>query len=59
MDRVVEDHTPVVITWRNAEAVVLVSMADWNSMEATAHLLSSPRNRKRLESAIRQLEGRH
>ena len=42
MDRVVEDHTPVVITRRNAEAVVLVSLADWNSMEATAHLLSSP-----------------
>ena len=57
MDRVVEDHTPVVITRRNAEAVVLVSLADWNSMEATAHLLSSPRNRRRLKSAIRQLDG--
>jgi antitoxin YefM len=46
MDRVVEDHTPVVITRRNAEAVVLVSLADWNSMEATAHLLSTPTQQK-------------
>jgi antitoxin YefM len=57
MDRVVDGHRPVVVTRRNAEAVVLVSMADWNSMEATAHLLSSPRNRRRLKSAMRQLDG--
>jgi antitoxin YefM len=57
MDRVVDDHTPVVITRRNAEAVVLVSSADWNAIEETAHLLSTPRNRKRVKSAIRQLDG--
>jgi antitoxin YefM len=57
MDGVVVDHTPVVITRKNAEAVVLVSLADWNAMETTTHLLSTPRNRKRLKSAIRQLDG--
>jgi antitoxin YefM len=57
MDRVVEDHTPMVITRHKAEAVVLVSLADWNTMEETAHLLSTARNRKRLKSAIRQLDG--
>ena len=52
MDRVVRDHAPVVITRQKAEAVVMVSLADWNAMEATAHLLSSPANAARLKAAI-------
>ena len=44
MDRVVEDHTPVVITRQKAESVVMVSLADWNAMEETSRLLSSPAN---------------
>jgi antitoxin YefM len=59
MDRVVEDRSPVVITRQKAEAVVMVSLADWNAMEETLHLLSSPANAERLREAIRQLdEGR-
>jgi antitoxin YefM len=59
MDRVVEDRTPVVITRQKAEAVVMVSLADWNAMEETLHLLSSPANAVRLRETIRQLdEGR-
>jgi antitoxin YefM len=57
MDRVIGDHSPVIITRANAEAVVIVSLADWSAMEETTHLLSSPRNAKRLKSAIRQLDG--
>jgi antitoxin YefM len=56
MDRVVEDHSPVVVTREKAEAVVLVSLADWNAMEETAHLLSNPANAGRLRRAISQLE---
>jgi antitoxin YefM len=56
MDRVVEDRSPVVITRQKAEAVVMVSLADWNAMEETLHLLSSPANAERLREAIRQLD---
>ena len=56
MDRVVKDHAPVVITRQKAEAVVLVSLADWNAMEETARLLSSPANAARLADAIAQLD---
>jgi antitoxin YefM len=56
MDRVVEDRTPIVITRQKAEAVVMVSLADWNAMEETMHLLSSPANAERLREAIRQLD---
>jgi antitoxin YefM len=56
MDRVVEDHRPVVITRQKAEAVVMVSLADWNAMEETIYLLSNPSNAQRLREAIRELD---
>jgi antitoxin YefM len=57
MDRVVEDKAPVVVTRRRGESVVMVSLADWNAMEETLHLVSSPANARRLEEAVAQLEG--
>ena len=56
MDRVVEDHAPVVVTRQKAEAVVMVSLSDWRAMEATAHLLSTPANAARLRDAIAELD---
>lgn len=56
MDRVVDDCSPVVVTRQKAEAVVMVSLRDWNSMEETLHLLSNPANAARLREAIQQLE---
>ncbi len=56
MDRVVEDRTPVVVTRKRGEAVVMVSLADWSAMEETLHLVSSPANAQRLAAAISQLE---
>jgi antitoxin YefM len=56
MDRVVEDRAPVVITRQKAEAVVMVSLADWNAMEETLHLLSSATNAGRLRAAIDELD---
>lgn len=55
MDKVVDDRRPVVITRQRAEAVVMVSLADWNAMEETLHLLSSPKNAARLREAIAEL----
>ena len=52
MDRVVEDHAPVIIARAKAESVVMVSLADWHAMEETAYLLSTPNNAKRLRVAI-------
>jgi antitoxin YefM len=56
MDRVIADHTPVVISRQKAESVVMVSLADWNAMEETLHLLSSEANTRRLRDAVRQLD---
>jgi antitoxin YefM len=56
MDRVVADMTEIVVTRQNGEAVVMVSLAEWNSINETLHLLSSPKNAERLLTAIRELE---
>jgi len=56
MDRVVDDHDPVVITRRSGEAVVMVSLSDWQAMEATTYLLSSPANAERLRESIAELD---
>jgi len=55
MDRVIADHTPVVISRQKAESVVMVSLADWNAMEETLHLFSSEVNTRRLRDAVSQL----
>lgn len=56
MDRVVEDKTEVIVTRQKAEAVVMVSLAEWNSISETLHLLSSPKNAARLRRSIEQMD---
>lgn len=55
MDRVVADKTEIIVTRQKAEAVVMVSLSEWNSMVETAHLLSSPANAERLRRSIAQM----
>jgi antitoxin YefM len=56
MDDVCNDHTPTVITRVNGEHVVMLSLADYNSMEETMYLLRSPKNAKRLLESVAQLK---
>jgi antitoxin YefM len=56
MDRVIEDKTEVIVTRQKAEAVVMVSLSEWNSISETLHLLSSPKNAERLRKAIRDMD---
>jgi antitoxin YefM len=55
MQRVCEDRDPVVITRRRDQAVVMMSMEDYASLEETAYLLRSPKNARRLRDAVDQL----
>ena len=55
MDRVVADKTEIIVTRQKAEAVVMVSLSEWNSMVETARLLSSPVNAERLRRSIEQM----
>ncbi len=56
MDAVCEDHAPTVITRQGGESVVIVSLADYESMEETLYLLGSANNARRLLSSIEQVK---
>ncbi|NKB24398.1 MAG: type II toxin-antitoxin system prevent-host-death family antitoxin [Kiritimatiellae bacterium] len=55
MQRVCDDHDPIVVTRRRDQAVVMMSLEDYVSMEETAYLLRSPKNARRLRKAVDQL----
>lgn len=55
MDRVCNDHEPLIITRSGQQSVVMLSLEDYTALEETAYLLRSPANAKRLLAAIDQL----
>jgi antitoxin YefM len=55
MDRVVQDREETVITRTGRESVVMVAQGEWDAIQATLHLLSSPRNAERLRESIAEL----
>ena len=59
MDKVCDDHAPIVITRNREQAVVMMSLADYEALEETAYLLRSPGNARRLMDAIDSLEAGH
>ena len=56
MDKVCDDHAPVIITRKAAKPVVMMSLDDYEALEETAYLLRSPKNARRLLESIVQLE---
>jgi antitoxin YefM len=56
MDRVCNDRDPVIITRNRDQAVVMLSLDDYESLQETAYLLRSPANAKRLFDAIEAAE---
>jgi antitoxin YefM len=55
MNRVCNDHEALIITRNGEQAVVMLSLEDYNALEETAYLLRTPTNAKRLLSAVAQL----
>lgn len=56
MDQVCADHSPVIITRNRDQAVVMLSLEDYEALEETAYLMRSPANAKRLLESIHALE---
>jgi len=54
MDRVIQDHDPLIITRKNNENVVLISVAEYNSLVETNYLLSNEANAEHLKKSIAQ-----
>ncbi len=56
MDEVTDNHSPVIITRQKAEAVVMMSLKDFNSIQETAYLLGNPANAERLRASVANAE---
>lgn len=56
-DRVENDRAELVVTRQNHEALVILPLAELESLRETLHLLGTPANAKRLMESIAQLDG--
>lgn len=56
LDKVNNDHKPMMITRQNGKPAVVMSLEDFQSYEETAYLMASPENAKRLQRSIDEIE---
>jgi len=56
LDKVNDDHKPVLITRQSGKPAVVMSLEDFQSYQETAYLMASPKNAERLNQAIEEIE---
>jgi antitoxin YefM len=56
MDKVFSSRLPLYVTRSKGEDVVVLSKSDYESMQETMYLLSSPKNAERLAKGIQEFE---
>jgi antitoxin YefM len=59
MQKVCNDHAPVIITRKSEAPVVMISLEDFEAMQETTYLLRAPTNARRLLESIAELESGH
>jgi antitoxin YefM len=58
MNRVCDDHEPLIITRNGEQSVVMLALEDFKALEETAYLLRNPANARRLLAATASLESK-
>jgi antitoxin YefM len=56
LDNVTDDYETLIINRGKDTGVVIISLEEYNSLNATQHELSSKKNESRLDSAIEKLK---
>lgn len=56
MNEAVKTHQPLLVRRQNAKSIVVMSLDNFKSYEETAFLMASPKNAKRLNISISELE---
>ncbi|MGD9900626.1 MAG: type II toxin-antitoxin system Phd/YefM family antitoxin [Calditrichaceae bacterium] len=56
LDKVFQNHDPMIITRKNNENLILISVNEYNSLIETSYLLGNEANARHLQKSIAQLE---
>jgi len=56
LDDVEENNETLIIKRTSGKGAVLISLEEYNSIVETAHLLSSKKNKQRLDESITQMQ---
>jgi antitoxin YefM len=56
-DEVIASRAPLLVTRQGSEAVVVMAEGEYESLQETLHLLSTPANAERLRESLAQLHG--
>jgi len=56
IEKVLDDRDKLIVTRRNREPVVVMPLSEWEGMQETLHLLSSPANAERLRASMAELD---
>ena len=55
MDKAYSEHDPIIVTRKNNENVVILSVTDFNALNETQYLLSTENNADHLRKSLNQL----
>jgi len=58
LDHVYQDHDPLIVTRKNNENVVMISMEEYNSLIESNYLMANEANAKHLMKSINQVKSR-
>ncbi|BAP55278.1 prevent-host-death family protein [Thioploca ingrica] len=56
IEKVNNDHVPIIITSENYKPVVMISLEDFNAWQETAYLLRSSANARDLLEAVEEIK---
>ena len=56
LDHVYENHDPLIITRKNNENVVVISLEDYNSLTETNYLLGNSANKQHLFASLESIQ---
>lgn len=59
MNKVCEDHSPIIITRQKENPVVMLSLEDYNAIEETLYLMKTSKNASRLIRSIAEVENKN
>jgi antitoxin YefM len=57
LDQITQDHKTVIMSRSNDQAVVMISLEEYNSIKETQYLLSTKANREHLLTSIEDAQG--